>query len=142
MERFHRHDHVFHPEIGQGGYQKDPKECNAELFRSNYGLIFVAILVRCIVTNVSQLLSIVAVVAVCIAFRIHENNETVLLWGYGPAMSKNHRLAAAALVAWLIFRAADVFVTVARSACVSAEIAMVHATLFAGPGTHIKFFPM
>lgn len=113
-------------------------ENNADLFRTNYGMIFVVILAGCVVSSMAQVMSIVAVGAVCAALSLHEDVETAFLWGRRLPMTKNQRLLAAALVALPLLCAADFFSTVFWSLGAIMVIATTHAAVHAGLGSPIK----
>ncbi|KAL1441452.1 hypothetical protein MTO96_001089 [Rhipicephalus appendiculatus] len=113
-------------------------ENNADLFRTNYGIIFVVILAGCIVSSMTQVVSIVAVGAVCAALSLHEDVETASLWGKRLPMTKNQRLGAAALLALPLLCAADIFSTVLWSLGTIMVIATTHASVHAGLGAPIK----
>ncbi|KAL1421253.1 hypothetical protein MTO96_023230 [Rhipicephalus appendiculatus] len=114
---------------------------NADIFFTNYALVFVFILAYFIVTSVLQLASVVAVCAVFGALKLHEDGETAFIWGTRLQMSSNRRLIAAAFVAWLLLGAAGMFATIVRSFGAIVAFSIVHATLYGGLVSPIKWFP-
>ncbi|XP_075734804.1 uncharacterized protein LOC119187540 isoform X1 [Rhipicephalus microplus] len=115
---------------------------NVALFFPNYGVIFVFILARFIIASLWKLASVVAVSAVFWALKLHEDEDTAFVWGTGLQVSAEHRLLVAAFVAWLLLGAADMFATVIWSLGYVVAFAMVHATMYGGMVSPVRWFPL
>ncbi|KAH7966260.1 hypothetical protein HPB49_014878 [Dermacentor silvarum] len=117
----------------------DRIQWNVGRFSSNYGVLFVVILAGYVMSSVELVVSVVAVAAVCAAFKLHQDDESAALWGTRLMLSKNHRLVAAALVALPLLHAADIWSAVLWSVSAILAIGTVHATLYTGLGSPNKF---
>ncbi|XP_065299544.1 prenylated Rab acceptor protein 1-like [Dermacentor albipictus] len=107
-------------------------QTNVDRFRSNYGILFVVILTGYVMSSLELVGAIAMVAAVCVALKLHEDDETAAVWGTRLVLSKNQRLAAAALAALVPLYAADFWSAVMWSAGAIVATGMVHATLYTG----------
>lgn len=114
-------------------------QSNADRFRGNYGVLFVVILACRVTSSVELVASMAAVAAVCAALKLHRNDETAAVLGTRLTLGKNQRIAAAALVAFPLLYAADLWSAVTWSVGVIVVIGTLHATFYTGLGASSKF---
>ncbi|XP_065289774.1 prenylated Rab acceptor protein 1-like [Dermacentor albipictus] len=117
----------------------DRIQSNVGRFQSNYGVLFVAILVGYIMSSVELVVSVAVVATVCAALKLHQDDESAAVWGTKLVLSKNHRLIAATFVAVPLLHAADIWSAFLWSIGAIVAIGTVHATLYTGLGSTNKF---
>nr|XP_054933353.1 prenylated Rab acceptor protein 1-like [Dermacentor andersoni] len=117
----------------------DRIQSNVGRFHSNYGVLFVAILAGYVMSSVELVVSVAVVATVCVALKLHQDDESAAVWGTKLVLTKNHRLIVAAFVAVPLLYAADIWSAVLWSIGAIVAIGTVHATLYTGPGSPNKF---
>lgn len=103
---------------------------NMERFRRNYGILFAVIMVGCIMSSMTLMVTVAAVGAVCAVLRVQHDEETVAVLGSKLMLSKNHRQVLAALVAFTLLYASDIWSTITWSLGVIAAVSSAHASLY------------
>ncbi|KAH7962690.1 prenylated Rab acceptor protein 1 [Rhipicephalus sanguineus] len=105
---------------------------NADHFRTNYGIIFVVILVIYVMSSVQHLVSVAAVVAVGAALKLHQDDDSAAVWGTRLMIGKNQRLAGVSFVALLLLYTACFWSAIVWSVGLVVAIGIPDATLYAG----------
>lgn len=113
---------------------------NMERFRRNYGILFVIIMVGCIMSSMTLMVTVAAVGAVCAVLRVQHDEETVAVLGSKLMLSKNHRQIVAMLVAFSLLYAADIWSAITWSLGVTAAICTIHASVCAELDCPKKYF--
>ncbi|KAH7980597.1 hypothetical protein HPB49_017418 [Dermacentor silvarum] len=113
---------------------------NVERFRSNYGILFAVILVGCVMSSLTLMVTIAAVWAMCAALKVHVDDEAVSVLGRKLMLTKNHRQIVAMLVAFSLLYAADIWSAITWSLGVTAAICTIHASVCAELDCPIKYF--
>ncbi|CAN8003422.1 unnamed protein product, partial [Ixodes hexagonus] len=102
-------------------------QANVEKYRSNYGIVFVAFFVCCVLASPGLFLGVVGAAGICWVLKVHQDDESAAILNTGVVLTKVQRAAFAISAVLPLLYAVDVWTAAVWSMAACIVVSLMHA---------------